>query len=386
MSRALLRAVVLACVTAVVVAGCGTTRRTTPTAPFTTLHLSAVAFAGIPEWRASDARGALAAFLRSCAALMDRANDSPLGGAGYAGTIGDWRSACSDAARVSRDDPGQAQAYFERAFVPYAVKSEPHSDGLFTGYYEPLLRGSRLQHDQYQTPLYALPPGYEVPRTPRAEIDKNGTPLPVLAYVDDKIDAFFLHIQGSGRVQLDDGTVIRAAYAGQNGHPYTAIGAVLLGRGDIPREQMSMQAIRAWLLAHPDQADALMQMNESYVFFIEKPLANPNYGAEGSGRSALEPTASIAVDRSIHPLGVPVWIETTAPVLQSDQPAPMHRLFIAQDTGGAIKGPVRADIYWGFGPEAAERAGRMKSQGRIAVLLPKAVAARLGPRASFPLR
>jgi membrane-bound lytic murein transglycosylase A len=389
MSRARIRAVAFLCVAAAVVAGCRTPPRTPAPAPTPTpavLHLSAAPFAALPQWGASDMRPALAAFLRSCAALMDRANDSPLGGAGYAGTIGDWRGPCAEGARVPNGDPRAAQTYFENTFVAYAVKSEPASDGLFTGYYEPLLRGSRMQHDQYQTPLYALPPGYEVPRVPRAEIDKNGAALPVLAYVDDKIDAFFLHIQGSGRVQLDDGTMIRAAYAGQNGYPYTAIGAILLGRGEIPREKMSMQAIRAWMLAHPDEADALMQTNESYVFFIEKPLANPNYGAEGSGKSALEPHASIAVDRSIHPLGLPVWIETTAPVLGADAVTPMHKLFIAQDTGGAIKGPVRADIYWGFGPEAAELAGRMKSQGRIAVLLPKAVAARLGSRAAIPLR
>jgi membrane-bound lytic murein transglycosylase A len=362
--------------------GCQTTPRPTPAV----LHLDAVPYASLPDWGAADMRPALAAFLRSCAALMGRANDSPLGGAGYAGTIGDWRGPCDEGARVPVDDSRAAQAYFERVFVPYAVKSEPPSSGLFTGYYEPLLRGSRLQHDEYQFPIYALPAGYEVPRAPRREIDQYGTSLPVLCYVDDKIDAFFLHIQGSGRVQLDDGSVIRAAYAGQNGHPYTAIGAVLLGRGEIAREQMSMQAIRAWLLAHPDEADALMHMNESYVFFVEKPLDNPNYGANGSAGTALEPTASIAVDRSIHPLGVPVWIETTAPVLGEDVVAPMHRLFIAQDTGGAIKGPVRADIYWGFGPEAAERAGRMKSEGRIAVLLPRGVAARLGSRVAFPLR
>jgi membrane-bound lytic murein transglycosylase A len=227
-----------------------------------------------------------------------------------------------------------------------------------------------------------------VPYYDRAQIESGRAPVrgKEIAWVDDAVELFFLHIQGSGRVQLDDGSVIRAAYAGQNGHPYTAIGAVLLGRGEIAREQMSMQAIRAWLLAHPDEADALMHMNESYVFFVEKPLDNPNYGANGSAGTALEPTASIAVDRSIHPLGVPVWIETTAPVLGEDVVAPMHRLFIAQDTGGAIKGPVRADIYWGFGPEAAERAGRMKSEGRIAVLLPRGVAARLGSRVAFPLR
>jgi len=382
MSRTFARAFVVACVV-VLLARCGTTRHAPTTATF---ELDTVAFSSLEGWGAADTRPALSAFLRSCAALMGQSFDAPMGGAGYAGKISDWRGVCAEAARVSSGDAGPARAFFEQGFVPYAIKSDPPSNGLFTGYYEPLLRGSRLQHDQYQTPLYALPPGYEVPHAPRADIVENGTSLPILCYVDDKIDAFFLQIQGSGRVQLDDGTTVRAAYAGQNGYPYTAVGAVLLGRGEIPREQMSMQAIRAWLMAHPDQADALMNENESFVFFIEKPVINASLGAEGAGRSALEPTASIAVDRSIHPLGVPVWIDTVAPALFADELKPMHRLFIAQDTGGAIKGPVRADIYWGFGPEAAELAGRMKSQGRMTVLLPKAVAARLGARAAIPLR
>ena len=316
---------------------------------------------------------------------MSQSFDAPLGGAGYAGTIADWRDVCTAATAASQDGADSARDFFAQNFVPYTVAADPPSDGLFTGYYEPLLHGSRLQHDQYQTPLYALPPGYEIPHATRADIAANGTSLPVLCYVDDKIDAFFLQIQGSGRVALDDGTTIRAAYAGQNGYPYTAIGAVLLGRGEIPREQMSMQAIRAWLLTHPDQADAVMNMDESYVFFIETPLGSSNFGADGTGGSALEPTASIAVDRSIHPLGVPVWIDTVAPVLGANDVAPLHKLFIAQDTGGAIKGPVRADIYWGFGPEATERAGRMKGQGRMTVLLPRTVAERLGTRFTHTL-
>ena len=182
-------------------------------------------------------------------------------------------AACAPTVRACpRTTSPAAQAFFEGDFVPYAVTSDPPSDGLFTGYYEPLLRGSRTQHDQYQTPLYAMPSDPATARVPRAQIRQNGIAAPVICYVDDKIDAFFLQIQGSGRVQLDDGTVIRAAYGGQNGYPYTAVGAYLMGRGEIPREQMSMQAIRAWLLAHPGEADSVIDMDESYVFFVEKPV------------------------------------------------------------------------------------------------------------------
>lgn len=380
MSRSFARAIVFAAA-ALALAACQTAR-----VPEAKLLLNATSFASIDGWKAGDARPAVTAFLRSCAALMSRGFDQPMGGLNYAGRISDWSVPCTAARQVPQSDPAAAQAFFEVNFVPYAVGAEPPSNGLFTGYYEPLLHGSRLQHDQYQTPLYALPPGYTAPNIPRAEIVKNGAPLPVLCYVDDKIDAFFLQIQGSGRVQLDDGTTIRAGYAGQNGFPYTAVGAVLLGRGEIPREQMSMQAIRNWMMTHPEQADALMDMNQSFVFFIEKPVVDSTAGADGADHTALTPTASIAVDRSIHPLGLPMWIDTEAPVPNADAMTPLHRLFVAQDTGGAIKGPVRADVYWGFGPEAADVAGRMKSQGHLTVLLPLSVAAKIGARLVLPIR
>jgi membrane-bound lytic murein transglycosylase A len=374
MNRAVVR-IVLLLGFAAVLARCGTAR---PAHGAATLELDAASFSNLAGWNAADVRPALMAFLRSCGDVMGRSYDASLGGAGYAGKVADWHGVCADAARVPIDDAHAAQAFFMASFIPYTVKSDPPSDGLFTGYYEPVLRGSRLQHDQYQTPLYALSPGYEVPHAPRADIEQNGTSLPVLCYVDDKIDAFFLHIQGSGRVQLDDGTMIRAAYAGQNGYPYTAVGSVLLQRGEITHEAMSMQAIRAWLVAHPDEADALMDTNESYIFFVEKPVGDPTVGAEGAERVPLTPEASIAVDRSVHPFGVPIWIDAA-------NPQPLQRLFVAQDTGGAIRGSVRADIYWGFGETAASTAGGMKSQGHMVVLLPKAVAARMGPHAVFPL-
>jgi len=223
-----------------------------------------------------------------------------------------------------------------------------------------------------------------VPYPARAEIEQDGIPGAPLFYVDDSVDAFFLQIQGSGRVILDDGTVVRAAYAGQNGQPYTAIGAVLLERGELTREEISAQSIRAWLLAHPDEARQVMNANASYVFFAERPVGDPLLGATGAEGVPLTPQASLAVDRSVHPLGVPIWLEASAP-----DPDPANRdrrldsLLVAQDTGGAIKGVVRGDVYWGYGASAGAIAGRMKHPGRMNVLLPRGLAAKLGRHAQF---
>jgi membrane-bound lytic murein transglycosylase A len=192
-----------------------------------------------------------------------------------------------------------------------------------------------------------------------------------LLYVDDPVDAFFLHIQGSGRVFLDDGTEIRVGYAGKNGRPYVAIGRVLADRGEIPLEQVSLQSIRAWLAANPDRAKEVMYRNPSFIFFQQIEGEGP-IGAQGT---VLTPSRSIAVDTRLLPLGVPLFVDTVWPA-GTDQGLPMRRLMIAQDTGGAIRGPVRGDIYWGSGDIAGDFAGAMKSQGRYYLLLPVTVAER----------
>jgi membrane-bound lytic murein transglycosylase A len=301
------------------------------------------------------------------------------------------------------------RAFFESEFVPY--RATPTSGvGLFTGYYEPHLKGSRTKHGPYQTPLYGTPAdlvnvdlglfrdtlkgqrivgqvtnGRVIPYPARAEIEGSGlTQAKPLLYVDDPIDAFFLQIQGSGRVVLDDGSVVRAAYAAQNGRAYTAIGAVLIQRGELKREDVSMQSIRAWLAAHPEEAPQIMNVNASYVFFTEQSLGDPVLGAAGAQGVPLTPEASLAVDLSFHALGVPVWLEMATPNPDVTMPdRTFERLLVMQDTGGAIRGPVRGDVYWGYSEDAAAIAGRMRSEGRMTVLLPKAVAARLGPSAEF---
>jgi membrane-bound lytic murein transglycosylase A len=389
--------------------GCGTLLPAPPGAAPLSLRLDAVQFGELEGWAQSDPRGALQAFLRSCVALATRADDAPPGGVDYAGTAGEWRQVCGGAALVSTDDPAAARRFFESEFVPYRVGSAS-SASLFTGYYEPQLRGSRTRHGAYQTPLYGVPSdlvnvdlglfreslrgqrivgkvadGRLVPYPARAEIESVGLGAagPIL-FVDDPIDAFFLQIQGSGRVVLDDGTVVRAAYAAQNGRPYTAIGAVLIQRGELKREAVSMQSIRAWLLEHPAEARELMNANASYVFFEEQPIGDPSLGAAGAQGVPLTPEASLAVDLTVHALGVPVWLETIAPDPDTTKPdRPFQRLLVMQDTGGAIRGPVRGDVYWGYSPDAGSVAGRMRSEGRMTVLLPRSVASRLGPKTDF---
>jgi membrane-bound lytic murein transglycosylase A len=372
------------------------------------LRLDAIPFSELEGWTQGDPRGALQAFLRSCAVLATKPDDAPLGGVNYAGIALEWRQVCGAASLVSSDSPEPARGFFELEFVPYRVGNDS-GVSLFTGYYEPQLRGSRTRHGAYQAPLYAVPgdlvnvdlglfreslkgqrivgkvaAGRLVPYPARAEIEDGlGTAVPIL-FVDDPIDAFFLQIQGSGRVVLDDGTVVRAAYAAQNGRPYTAIGAVLIQRGELKREAVSMQSIRAWLLEHPAEAQQLMNANASYVFFEEQPIGDPSLGAAGAQGVPLTPEASLAVDLTVHALGVPVWLDTIAPDPDTTKPdRPFQRLLVMQDTGGAIRGPVRGDIYWGYSPDAGSIAGRMRSEGRMTVLLPRSVAARLGPKAEF---
>ncbi len=373
------------------------------------VRLTQVAFGDLGGWAASDPRASLVALARSCAVRVS--GTAPYSGTDYAGTNEDWRPVCLDAEAMSYARAEQARAFIESTLVPYRVAQGTNEEGLFTGYFEPELNGSRTRHGPYQTPLHGVPTdlvsvdlglfreslrgqrlagrvedGRLLPYAARSVIAHNGLPQSEeLLYVDDPVDAFFLQIQGSGRVVLDDGTVMRAVYAGQNGHPFTSIGAVLIDQGELMREDVSMQSIRAWLAANPAHARALMDQNASYVFFALEPLGDPDLGARGSQGVPLTPGVSMAVDAAIHPLGVPLWLE--APVPDSDPANPdrfLARLMVAQDTGGAIRGAVRGDVYWGFGDAAGAIAGRMRSIGRMTVLVPQTVAARLGASVEFP--
>ncbi|BBK34681.1 membrane-bound lytic murein transglycosylase A [Stella humosa] len=365
------------------------------TAPETpaVLSLTPARFADLPGWTTDDQAQALPALRRSCERIAAVDPARPVGPEGVSGKAGDWRVVCTAAAQVPANDAAAARRFFETRFQPWRAADRDQTEGLFTGYYEPLLSGSRTRTQRFSTPLLRRPPdlvevdlaqfrpalrgqriagrlegGRLRPYPDRAEIEAGalqGRGLE-LVWVDDAVDAFFLHIQGSGRVKLTDGTVLRVGYEAQNGHAYVPIGRLLADRGQIPRESVSMPSIRAWLAAHPAEAGRLMNENPSYVFFRELKGDGP-LGAQGV---ALTPGRSLAVDPSFVPYGVPVWLDAEDPLSRS---ARVRRLMVAQDTGGAIRGPVRGDVFWGFGAEAAERAGLMKSRGGYWLLLPQGV-------------
>jgi len=384
----LLRSILAALVFAL--AGCAAPQ------PPGTISLVRHDFIALPGWSADRIDQAMVALNRSCRRIVALPPDRPLGPAAF-GAAGEWQPACIFGAAIPAGDNVAARAFIERHFTPLAVFDGEAMDGLFTGYFEPLLRGSRTRGGNFQTPLYARPDdlitvelgrfreawrneriagravdGALAPYDTRAEIDQGSLArrARVLAWVTDPIDAFFLHIQGSGRVVLAEGGEMRAGFAAQNGHAYVPIGRVLVERGVLTREQVSMQSIRAWLAAHPDESRALLHANPSYVFFRELDGEGP-LGSEGV---ALTPGRSLAVDRSQIALGVPIWLDAEDPL---DPDRRLQRLMVAQDTGGAIRGIVRGDVFWGAGADAAERAGRMRARGRFWVLLPVAIARRL---------
>ena len=255
--------------------------------------------------------------------------------------------------------------------MPFLAGNNGEPVGLFTGYFEIALNGSRKRGGPYQTPLYRRPP--EPDRHTRAEIEDGalaGKGLELL-WVDDPVDAFFLEIQGSGRVKLPDGGVARVGYDGKNGKPYVAVGRLLIERGELPRDKVTMDAIRRWMTENPKKGAALRRENPSFVFFREI----SGEGPLGAQLVPLTAGRSLAVDRGFIPLGAPIWIDVRQRFAPYDT---IRRLVVAQDTGGAIKGPVRGDLFWGHGKEAAEGAGAMNARGRYYLLCRRRVAARLG--------
>lgn len=367
----------------------------------------ATRFGHLPGWNTDRLSEAMPAFRLSCQRLTRFGPETNLGGMPdgtgvlAAGTIaGTWAPVCAAAATVPDGDDAAARAFFEKFLEAHAMSHGEGGRALFTGYYEPEVAGSRQRGGVYQTPLYRRPGNLVQAATgpdprglrlgqrarPPSRAAARGAPrvIPIpdragivrgalggrgleLAWLADPIDAFFIQIQGSGRVLLENGEVMRVGFAGTNGRPYVAIGKVLMDRGIMEREQVSMQSIRAWLKANPREADAVMNMNPSYVFFREVTDIPPSQGAAGALGVPLTPMRSLAVDRAFIALGVPIYISTTDPV----DGKPIRRLVMAQDTGGAIKGPVRGDIFFGWGKEAEERAGLMKGDGAAWVLLPR---------------
>ena len=384
-------------------AGCSTTKRDLP-APTGKIPPAATAlpvpvspvlptaailrpstYSALPGWAQDDLREAWPAFRASCEVLIRKP---------------EWKDVCTLARDVAPADARIVRQFFENMLVPHQVVNADGTDqGLVTGYYEPLLRGARKRSGVFQTPLYRRPDDLlnvdlagvypelkslrlrgrmvankVVPYWTRAELMQGDTLAGrELLWVDDPIDAFFLQVQGSGRVQLTDSQeTVLVSYADQNGHPYKSIGRYLVDRGEMTLEQASAQSIKAWYAAHPARQQELLNANPSYVFFREDKLADPNRGPKGSLGVPLTPQRSIAIDAQFLPLGAPIFLATTQP----NSEAPLQRLMMAQDTGGAIRNAVRADFFWGFGTFAGEQAGKMKQRGMMWVLLPRSAAPR----------
>ncbi len=352
--------------------------------------LTQVRFDEMPGWQADTLAQTLPALRAGCRRLATLPADTALGGADVAaaagGLAGNWLPACTAAARLMPGEEAAIRRFYEAWFQPYRVGTP----GLFTGYYEPEVRGALVQGGAYQTPVLARPTdlvqtaasgdphgppvvgrmaqGRLVAYWSRADIaggrmGDEGRPLFWLA---NPVDLFFLQIQGAGRVRLPDGTVVRLGYDGKNGRPYTPIGRVLVAQHALPADGVSMQSIRAWLTAHPDQAQAVMDRNEDYVFFRVLNGGDAGLGPPGALGVPLTPGRSAAVDRHSIPLGAPVFVDTMDPLTRR----PFQRLVLAQDVGSDIVGGARTDLFLGAGDAAEAQAGRMREGGVEYVLLP----------------
>lgn len=339
-----------------------------------------VSFSDLPGWKSDNLKDVLPAFRKSCRAI---------------GKKKDWQDVCAKAYDIDENDTFAIRSFFETHFIPYRIANENGSEtGLATGYFEPLLKGSRVRKGKFRTALYRQPDDLlvidlasaypqlkglrlrgkldgnrVVPYETRAEIEKSGKLAGhEIVWVDDVLDAFFLEIQGSGRVYIpESGETIRLAYANQNGRPYRSIGRYLLDRGELKPGQASSQQIRQWIRRNPERLREVLDSNPSYVFFREERIDDPSEGPKGALGVPLTPERSIAIDPRHIPLGAPVFVDTTRPYSS----VPLQKLMLAQDTGGAIRGAVRADYFWGVGPQAGEMAGKMKQKLKVWLLLPK---------------
>ena len=358
--------------------------------------LERISFAELEGWPGAALDGALDAFRLSCRDILDHGRGFSHT-ARFGGSRASWLDTCREGLAAV-----DARVFFETHFRLYRVKDGQRPEGLFTGYFEPEVEGRRSASGVFNVPIYSRPPdlvsfteeerkasglsygrridGKATPYFTRQEIEEGalaGQGLEI-AYLKDWADAFFIQIQGSGRVLLEDGGTLRLTYDGKSGLPYTGIGGLLVQQGAFTQDEMSMQAIRHWMAEHPQEARSLMWRNQSFIFFREVQLERPELGALGAQHVQLTPRVSLAVDRAAWMLGTPVWLDTAVPAGDEASMRPFRQLLIAQDTGSAIRGLARGDVFWGFGEDAAQIAGRMKSAGRMTVLLPHAVADELG--------
>jgi len=357
-------------------------------------QLETVAWSEIGGWTADDHTAAFKTFLNSCKAIV---RGTPPGRAGqpfYAAL----QSVCRRAVAAHPHDSNAARIFFEQNFRPMRIAPLGESNGFLTGYYEPIIVGSLVANDEFKVPIYKTPPnlalrvpqkkvaaasmgiwrrkahrntGFYYDRTAIEEGALAGRKLEI-CWLKDPTDLFFAQIQGSVRVKLPDGKVMRLNYDSHNGWPYTPIGRILIERNVVPRDQMSMDRIREWMQANPDEGKELRRQNKSFVFFRETGLAEHEepMGAQGI---SLTPGRSIATDKFIHVYGTPFFIEAELPIENEKSATRFQRLMVSQDTGGAILGPARADLYWGAGDEPAHIAGRIRHPGQFTMLIPREI-------------
>ncbi len=343
-------------------------------------------FAALDGWKNDDQAAAFATYLKSCGAILQGSKAMRKARPVYGGLYNACEKAMTLAAggTVGRDE---ARKFFEDNFKPVRILPEVHTygfytgaDGFYTGYYEAEVAGSRTPTDEYKVPLYSPPKNLLGKKSTvfsqfdRKEIEDGaiaGKGLEI-CYVKDPVDAFFAQIQGSTRVKLKDGELLRLNYIASNGKPYTPVGRILIERGIYTPEEMSMDKIREYMAANPEEGEALRLKNRSYVFFTETPLG-ANDECVGAQGIPLTPGRSLAVDPSIHVYGTPIWIDAKFPIKSELPQDTFQHLMFAQDTGSAIKGPARADIYFGHGEDIPHIAGRIKQFGKFVMLVPKDV-------------
>jgi len=362
-------------------AACTSSKVVVPVAPIKSEPVTAVYsqsdWSALPNWPGEQLTTTWPSWLNSCKRLASR----PL-----------WKEICAESVMLGQQDEASIQAFFERHFSPWRIETNTGANtGLVTGYYEPLLKGS-LTPKAGSVPFYAVPDNLLVldmvkqypdlkGKRLRGRLEGTKTVIPywsrqeiaegkmannakVLAWADDAVEAFFMEVQGSGRIQLDDGSLVRLGYADQNGYPYKSIGKWLIEQGELTADKASMQSIQAWAKANPQRLQEMLNANPSVVFFR---TLSGNEGPIGALNVPLTDEASAAIDPKFVPLGSPIYLSTTRP----NDNTPMNRLIQAQDTGGAIAGPIRVDYFWGFGHAAGQLAGRMKQKGQVWLLWPK---------------
>jgi len=333
------------------------------------LKLSRTSFGNLKGWQDDNHRDALLAFKKSCEKYQKMPADKKLHTTNLGGTYANWQEVCAKA-----DEYDNPKEFFESNFTPYIVRNWWKSSGLFTGYYESSLKGSLRKAYPYIYPVYKTPKDLVAKQKyfSRAEIYAGalaGKGLELL-WVDDPVELFFMQVQGSGRVKLEDGSEVRLGYASQNGYKYYPIGRYMIEKKYLEKSKTSKATIESWLKAHPDRIQEILEQDQSYVFFREIRQEGP-IGAQGV---ALTPKRSLAVDKKFIPYGAPIWMEAKLNGGENKNAwQDFHKLMIAQDTGGAIKGPVRGDIFFGYGEDAEKMAGYQNNTGRYFILLPNNV-------------